>query len=451
MTPAPDVTSRARRSAVALFAALFVIYNANGRELGTVDSQPAKFTAREVAVRHTLVLDRVIAERPALAERPAFGRDRQGHFRSAYPLAPALLASIPATLLHAVGLVDLDAPLAPNLIAVLTASVLTSWAVALVWLALSRIVSPRLALVTAVGLGVGTNFWPVVSRTLWQHETVAFGLALALWAWLKPASDLRSRDVVWGGLGLALAGAARPQVSILVATLLAWLIVRTSVRRAAPAFAIVACAAAIVCATNLYWFGHVLGGAVQLEAVHPGTHGVPGPISATPWIGMLGLLISPSRGLLIFSPIVIVALAGLRAAGRERHDLALGWLAAGLALQFAAYAFYAVWWGGHTYGPRYLIDLLVPLSVFGALGARRWAQSRSLTIAGALLLAWSIVVAAAGAIVYPNERWNTDPESVDLNHARLWEVRDSQIPRTLTTAPSPQNLSLWDRGTVRRQ
>ena len=98
-----------------------------------------------------------------------------------------------------------------------------------------------------------------------------------------------------------------------------------------------------------------------------------------------------------------------------------------------------------------MIDLLVPLSVFGALGARRWAQSRSLTIAGALLLAWSIVVAAAGAIVYPNERWNTDPESVDLNHARLWEVRDSQIPRTLTTAPSPQNLSLWDRGTVRRQ
>jgi len=344
----------------------------------------------------------------------------------------------------------MDAPLAPNLVAVLTASVLTAWAVTLVYLALCRLVSPRLALITSLGLGLGTNFWPVVSRTLWQHETVAFGLALALWAWLKPVPEIRSRDIMWGGIGLALAGAARPQVSILVATFLLWLIVRTNVRRAVPALAIVAGVSALVCATNLYWFGHVLGGAVQLEAVHPETHGVPGPISATPWTGAFGLLISPSRGLLIFSPIAIVALAGLRDTRRE-PSLSLVWLAAGLALQFVAYAFYAVWWGGHTYGPRYMIDLLVPLSVFGALGARRWAESRGLTIVGALLLAWSIVVAAAGAIVYPNERWNTDPESVDRNHARLWEIRDSQIVRTLTSAPSPQNLSLWDRGTVRRQ
>jgi hypothetical protein len=184
--------------------------------------------------------------------------------------------------------------------------------------------------------------------------------------------------------------------------------------------------------------------------VHPETHGVSGPISSTPWIGALGLLISPSRGLLIFSPIAIVALAGLRDARRE-SSLSLVWIAAGIALQFVAYAFYAVWWGGHTYGPRYLIDLLVPLTIFGALGARRWTTSRPLTFVGAALLSWSIVVAATGAIVYPNERWNTDPESVDRNHARLWEIRDSQIPRALTSAPSPQNLSLWDRGTVRRQ
>ena len=66
-----------RRLAVALFAALFIVYNTNGREVGTVDSQPAKYTAREVAVRGTLTLDRVVAERPGLGERPAFARDRR--------------------------------------------------------------------------------------------------------------------------------------------------------------------------------------------------------------------------------------------------------------------------------------------------------------------------------------------------------------------------------------
>ena len=51
---------RARRTAAAIFLALVVIYNANGREIGTVDSQPAKFTARELAMLGTLLLLRVI-------------------------------------------------------------------------------------------------------------------------------------------------------------------------------------------------------------------------------------------------------------------------------------------------------------------------------------------------------------------------------------------------------
>ena len=125
----PTTDRRTGRTTAALFVSLFVIYNANGREIGTVDSQPAKFTARELALRGTLVLDRVVAERPGLAERAAFARDLQGHVRSAYPLPSALIAAVPATLLHYSGLVDLEAPLGPNLVAALTASLLTAAAV----------------------------------------------------------------------------------------------------------------------------------------------------------------------------------------------------------------------------------------------------------------------------------------------------------------------------------
>ena len=451
MTVPPPTAGPSRRIAFALFAALIVIYNSNGREVGTVDSQPAKFTAREVAVQRTLVLDRVIAERPLLAERPAFGRDRQGHYRSSYPMLPALVASIPATLLHTTGVVDMDAPLAPNLIAVVTASLLTAGAVTLVFLAVRRLTGTTVALVTAIGLGLGTNYWPIVSRTLWQHETVAFGLALALWAWLKPSSEVRTRDLAWGGVGLAMAAAARPQVSVIVVVLLGWLALRTSVRRAMVPAAIVAATGAIVVVTNVYWFGHVLGGVAALEAVHPQVHNVPGSISREPWVGALGLLISPSRGLLVFSPIVLVAIAAFGPPIRSRTDLRPGWLGLAVLLQFGAYACYSVWWGGHTYGPRYMIDLLVPLAPLAALGAQRIARHRALAATGALLLAWSVLVAGVGAFVYPNERWNVDPASVDRNHERLWQVRDSQILRALESPVSPQNQSLYDWGTVRRQ
>jgi hypothetical protein len=100
VTRAPSADRAAGAVALALFTTLFAIYNLNGREIGTTDSQPAKFLAREVAVRGTLTLDRVVAERPGLGLRPAFVRARDGHVRSAYPIVPALIAAVPATLLH---------------------------------------------------------------------------------------------------------------------------------------------------------------------------------------------------------------------------------------------------------------------------------------------------------------------------------------------------------------
>jgi hypothetical protein len=64
------------------------------------------------------------------------------------------------------------------------------------------------------------------------------------------------------------------------------------------------------------------------------------------------------------------------------------------------------------------------------------------------MLGYSIVIAAAGAFVYPADEWNQDPD-VDVNHDRLWDWRDTQIARCLRTRPSPQNFSLLDWGAVR--
>jgi hypothetical protein len=442
VTPSSSSDRAARRTAAALCLTLFVIYNLNGREIGTTDSQPAKFTAREVAVMGTLTLDRVVAERPGLGDRAAFARARDGHVRSAYPLLPALIAAMPATALHRTGIVDMDAPLAPNLIAAMTASGLTAMACALLLLALRRIVSLAAAVATSAALGLGTNYWAVVSQTLWQHETVAFGLALTLWAWLREDSAISPRLLAAGGVGLAMAGAARPQTVPMILAMIGWIAVRAGTRRSTIPAAIVAAAGALVVATNLRWFGHPLGAAPLLEAIHPAVHGVTGSIGERPWIGALGLLVSPSRGLVVLSPIVLIALSGIGTACRSNRT---GWLVAGIIGQFAAYAAYSVWWAGHTFGPRYMIDLLPLLAPIAATGWERVRGVRAWRVAAGVLLAWSVGVAGLGAFVYPNEAWNTRPDEVDRHHERLWEVRDSQIPRALRSAPSPQNGSLWAR------
>ena len=441
----------ARLAVAVLFAALVVVYNANGREVGTYDSQAAKFTAREVAVSHTLVLDRVVAQFPQLAERPAFARDRSGHVRSAYPILPALIASVPATAAQLIGLVDMDAPGAPNLIAALTASLLTAAAVVLVFISISRLVAPGAALLTAVSLGLGTNYWALVSRTLWAHETVAFGLALALWAWLKPAREIRPRDLLWGGLGLAMAGAARPQVAPLVAAMAWWLASRVGLKRAIGPSAIIAAAAMAVMLMNVQWFGHLLGATPALySAQETVAHGTTGPFNPQPWTGAAGLLVSPSRGLLVFSPVWLVAAAGLGRLWRAERGWGLRTLTASAVVQFVVYSAFSVWWGGHTYGPRYALDFLVPLTPVLALGFARVMATRVTAWTALALLGWSLAVAGLGAFVYPNDGWNTDPDDVDRHHERLWDVTDSQIPRAIHAPFSPQNFDVFSRAALRR-
>jgi len=438
------------RLALGLAGVLFVAYNANGREIGTVDSQPQKYTARELAVHGTLRLNRIVAERPGLGERAAFARDVDGQWRSAYPILPGVLAAIPATALHWTGLVDMDAPLAPNLVAKLTASAMTAAAVALLFLALARLVPNAAALWTAIGLGLGTGYWPVFSQTLWQHGPAALGLAACVYCWMRPGAELSQRQLWVGGLGLGMAGAARPALVPIVAVLLLCIVRRVGLRRAVLALVPVAVLAAASLAGNVLWFRNPMGAYWTVESVHPAVHAVPSAVAARPWENAVGLLASPSRGLLIFSPIVAVALAGLASAWRQPLGTGLRWMLAAAALQFAAYSWYAVWWGGHSFGPRYLLDVLPLVAPAAALGVARLRQSRVVTVLMGLLLAWSIAVAAAGAFVYPHERWNTTPSDVDRNHDRLWDWRDPQVRRVFRTEPSPQNFDLFSREAVRR-
>ncbi len=76
--------------------------------------------------------------------------------------------------------------------------------------------------------------------------------------------------------------------------------------------------------------------------------------SANWLLGLYGLLLSPGRGLLWYSPIVLLALGGLRAAARTwRPLLPLLW---GVPLlDRAVYAKWFMWHGGYSWGPRFVV------------------------------------------------------------------------------------------------
>jgi hypothetical protein len=432
-----------------VFAVVFVIYNANGREIASYDSQPTKLAAIELVRYHTLTLDRVILRAPALAERPGFALDRDGHYRSAYPALPALMAAGAAFVLRQLHVVDLGAPLASGLVAKLTASLLTSLAVAFAFIAARRRLPERHAILVALGFGLGTNLWAATSQTLWQTETAVAAMAAAVLCLAVPLARLTPARLWGAALLLGLAGAARPQLAPAIAVVAVSIATR---RRRALDFAALlplAVAAGIVAIVNVRWFGHVLGAVPRLESLHPTVHALAGTFG-NPLVGAAGLLVSPSRGILVFSPVVLVALAGLPQLIRQGWQGDLRWWGLAGLVQFAFYASYSVWWGGHTYGPRYVLDILPILVPLGAEGVAWASEHRWRRRLAAAALAWSIVLAGTGAFVYPHEEWNSSPTDVDRDHVRLWDFSDPQFVRCWTSGWNSSNFRLFSKNAVDR-
>ena len=438
-----------RTKAGALFIVLLGVYNANGREIASYDSQPAKLAARELLQRGTLTLNYVVGTTPQLLERAPFVAAADGNYRSAYSPAPSLLAAALAFPFYSTGIADIRAPLAASLIAKAAASILASAAVVFLFLAATHWTTPTRALWIALAVGLGTGYWTTISQTLWQHESAALGLGIAVWAFARPAA-LTARTAALLGTGLGLAGVSRAQLSVTIAVLLVGAFATSRPRIAALSAAITAAFATLLIAANIRWFGHALGAVPLLESLHPSIHATEG--SFRPSIGGLaGLLVSPNRGLLIYSPIVAVSLAGIPAAFRNGRRSPIFWCAAAALCQYFFYGSYTVWWGGHTYGPRYILDVLpvlVPVAAHFVASIRMTTLKRG--VAGAAL-AWSVAVAATGAFGYPNERWNVDPRDVDRSHERLWDWSDLQIVRCWTRGPDPMNFRLLSRAATHYQ
>src|SRR5262249_24117002 len=156
---------------------------------------------------------------------------------------------------------------------------------------------------------------------------------------------------------------------------------------------------------NRWFFGSILGGQAQLEQLHPRLHGVVSAWSGDFLEGAAGSLFSPNRGLFIFSPWIAVALAtaALPAVARRlaAHRLVC-WLLWALVPFFLLLSKYAVWWGGHCFGPRYWTDVMPIFAILFAFGLDVWvARSRTRFVLTAATILVSIGVQAIGALCYP--------------------------------------------------
>jgi hypothetical protein len=185
---------------------------------------------------------------------------------------------------------------------------------------------------------------------------------------------------------------------------------------------------AMVIAVPFVWYSLTVYHAI-LPLYYRGFIGLSG---ATFFQALIGQLVSPSRGLLIFSPILILAPIGVALKIRQRRWQRLDGLVIGIiVLHWLVISLWWNWWAGVSYGPRiwsdmlpYLIYFSIPaLAMLSALrGARRAAGMSGV----AVILAFSVFVHYRGSNAPEVMDWTGSPAPIDAYPQRVWDWRDPQ-------------------------
>ena len=287
----------------------------------------------------------------------------------------------------------------------------------------------RMAFPAVIATALGSSLWSVASQALWQHGPAALALTLTMLL-LHPRSVSRGRMVL-AGLATAMLVVARPLDLIFALFVFVW-VAWTHPRRLAwflPAPVVLGLASWGTMSITSH------GSAVAKTSWSSST------VSSMAWEarglatfgrGMAGTLLSPNRGLFIFSPWVAVAVAVSPVAVRK---LATGSLVRWLLLALVPYLFvlskYAVWWAGGSFGPRYWTEAFPLFGVLLACGLNwAWDRSRGLMALFAVTILLSVIVHAIGAFCFPST-CKFFPVDIDIHHERLWDWRDTELSRCI--------------------
>ena len=422
--PSAEAVTEARigRTAALLFVALLAVYVLNFRLLGSGDSLPTRVLPFSILREGNVDLDEFTWNRGPSGRLPYFVHQPDAHIYSVSTIATAVVVTplyvLPAWWLAAKGISYDDVRARVIIVAMerVAAALLTALSAALLFIVLSRLTTRGWALALTLLYALGTSTWSIASQALWAHALAELCLVILCAILLRPTRSFAAAFAA--GLTAAVMIANRPQMVVFAGLGLIFLWVHH--RRQALAFAALpALIGVVVIAYNRAVFQHVTGG-----------YGGLGHFNAPLLAGMAGLLFSPNRGLIVYTPIMLLAGWGAVRVWRVEAPPWLRWLSIGLALHLLIYAKFDEWWAGYTYGPRYFTDVLPALTIFLVYGLVPLCRARPMRLVAAALALYGVAVQAIG-VYAADDRWNREPVPLEHRPDRVWDWADLQIVRAV--------------------
>jgi hypothetical protein len=299
------------------------------------------------------------------------------------------------------------------------------------------LLSPGWSALLALSGALGTQVWSTASRALWSETWGIFLIGIVvLMIVAQEVGRYSLRPSLLATL-LAWSYFVRPTfcVPIIAVTIYLLLYYR---RIFLPYAAVGAAWLAVFVAYSWYHFHQLLPN-YFLVYQHLGVDALP--------MAFLGNLISPSRGLLVFVPVLfLIAYLLIRYWTQvPLKKLAVISLLVVL-IHLIIVSSITPWYGGHCFGPRYTTGVVPWLFLLGLLAMKGWRTAhdkasqhsagfrrRAEASGGVLLLLLSVTINSLGATEHATWLWNVRPVNVDLQPDRVWDWRH------------PQFLAKWDR------
>lgn len=266
--------------------------------------------------------------------------------------------------------------------------------------------SKRLALLSALGFGLTTFAWPQARGDASDVQATFFA-TWALYLFTSSSDSFEWRRHAWLGVALGWLLLTRIALAPLALGFDILLLLRLwrrrrfdepagsfdSPRRCLIAFGIPqVIALALLAFLNWQRFGSALD-----SGYGPALQG--GLFGGEPGRALLGLLVSPGRGLLWMAPGLLAIPYGLAWAKRQKRRDFVGTVALIFFATILPLLFLRGWHGAWSYGPRYLMPALPALWVLASLGFQRSSLERRPRPLVLALLAIGLVVQLPGVLV----------------------------------------------------
>jgi hypothetical protein len=316
-------------------------------------------------------------------------------------------------------------------------------------------------------LGVGMNralAWSLVAAfctPLWPYAgssfdtgLQAFWLACAVWAAIEAIAANSSLWAVVSGTSFALLFNTQEVYAVLgacvaIAIPVRWRSIAERLRQPVVQQIVLGMIIGIVLVLsyNAFKFGHPLD---------TGRTSVPHPLLGNPLIGLAGLLISPAKSILLYSPTYVLGLAGLRRLIRIDGSR-FGPLAACVALHIALVSTLRFWAGEWAWGPRYLVASLPLVCIALPFSGGVRPLVRAMCALGLLVQLLAISVdhqrfyfeRSLAPYFWLDERVMYTQSPLFARPAELlaiWRRRDLEKARALVPGPRPSSMTAWIYG-----